>query len=85
MKTIINSSVNKTPNHNIWKTETDKSALQLFLEEFMRPRKDIGGFPGVTVVKNLPANAEEQEIQVQSLSWEDLLEKEMATHSNILA
>ena len=26
-----------------------------------------------------------QEIQVQSLSWEDPLEKEMATHSSILA
>ena len=25
------------------------------------------------------------EIQVQSLGWEDLLEKEMAPHSNILA
>jgi len=51
----------------------------------MRPRKNVGGFPGVTVVKTLPANAGEQETQVQSLSWEDLLEKEMATHSNILA
>ena len=26
-----------------------------------------------------------QEMQVQALGWEDLLEKEMATHSNILA
>ena len=26
-----------------------------------------------------------QETQVQSLGWEDLLEEEMATHSNILA
>ena len=25
------------------------------------------------------------ETQVQSLGWEDLLEKEMATHSNVLA
>ena len=33
-------------------------------------------------VKNLPAV---QEIRVQSLSWDDLLEKEMATHSSILA
>ena len=34
------------------------------------------------LVKNLLAM---QEIQVQSLSWEDLLEKEMATHfSNLL-
>ena len=33
-------------------------------------------------VKNLPAM---QEIQVQSLGREDPLEKEMATHSSILA
>ena len=34
------------------------------------------------LVKNLPAM---QETQVQSLGGEDLLEKEMATHSSILA
>ena len=34
------------------------------------------------IVKNLPAM---WETQVRSLGWEDLLEKEMATHSNILA
>ena len=34
------------------------------------------------MVKNLPAM---WEIRVQSLSWEDPLEKEMATHSSILA
>ena len=34
------------------------------------------------IVKNLPAM---QETQVQSLCWEDPLEKEMATHSRILA
>ena len=33
-------------------------------------------------VKNLPAL---QETQVQSLGWEDPLEKEMVTHSSILA
>ena len=33
------------------------------------------------MVKNLPAM---QEIQVQSLGWEDPLEKEMATHSSTL-
>ena len=33
-------------------------------------------------VKNLPAM---QEIRVQSLHWEDPLEKEVATHSSILA
>ena len=34
------------------------------------------------MVKNLPAM---QEMQVQSLGWEDPLEKGMATHSSILA
>ena len=34
------------------------------------------------MVKNLPAV---WETWVQSLGWEDLLEKGMATHSNILA
>ena len=40
------------------------------------------GFPGGSVVKNLPAK---QETQVRSLGQEDPLEKEMATQSNILA
>ena len=39
-------------------------------------------FPGHLVVKNLPAM---QEMQVRSLGWEDPPEKEMATHSSILA
>ena len=34
------------------------------------------------MVKNLPAMLE---TQVQSLGWEDPLEKEMATHSSVLA
>ena len=34
------------------------------------------------MVKCLPAM---RETRVQSLGWEDLLEKEMATHSSILA
>ena len=36
-------------------------------------------------VKNLPAIQETQEIWVQSLGREDPLEKEMATHSSIVA
>ena len=39
------------------------------------------GFPGGSVVKNLPAM---QKTWVQSLGQEDPLEKEMATHSSIL-
>ena len=40
------------------------------------------GFPGDSVVKNPPAK---QDMQVQSLGLEYTLEKEMATHSSILA
>ena len=36
-------------------------------------------------VKNLPAVEETQEMRVRSLGWEDPLEKDMATHSSILA
>ena len=36
-------------------------------------------------VKNLPAMQELQETRVQSLGQEDPLEKEVATHSSILA
>ena len=36
-------------------------------------------------VKNLPATQETQETWVRSLGWEDPLEKEVATHSSILA
>ena len=37
------------------------------------------------MVKNLPAKQDTQEMLVQSLTWEDPLEEEMATHSSILA
>ena len=40
------------------------------------------GFPGAQLVKNPPAK---RETQVQSLGWEDPLEKRTATHSSILA
>ena len=40
------------------------------------------GFPGGSVIKNLPAM---QEKWIQSLSQENPLEKELATHLSILA
>ena len=40
------------------------------------------GFPGGSMVKNLPSM---QETQVRSLGQEESLEKETATHSSILA
>ena len=36
-------------------------------------------------VKRLPTMPTMWETRVQSLGWEDILEKEMATHSSILA
>ena len=36
-------------------------------------------------VKNLPAMQAPQEVQVQSLGWEDPLEKEIVAHSSTLA
>ena len=42
----------------------------------------VGGLPGGSVVKNLTAK---QQMRVRSLGWEDPLEKEVTTHSNILA
>ena len=42
-------------------------------------------FPGSSVVKNRLPMQKTQETWIQSLSWEDPLEKEMATNSSILA
>ena len=36
-------------------------------------------------IKNFPANAGDMSCGARSLGWEDHLEKEMATHSSILA
>ena len=44
--------------------------------------KKLPGFPGVSVGKKLPAV---QETRIWSLGWEDPLEKEMETHSCVLA
>ena len=52
--------------------------LKLYLLKVASPRDS----PEVQTVKNLPAM---QETWVQSLVWEDPLEKGMATHSSILA
>ena len=44
--------------------------------------ESVWGFPGGSVVKNLPAK---QEMWARSLGQEDPQEKEMATHSSTLA
>ena len=58
------------------------SALLLFGFWEMERVKWTLGFSGGSVVKNPPS---EREPRVQSLGWKDPLEKEMATHSSILA
>ena len=45
----------------------------------------FSGLPCCSVVKNPPANAGTQEMQVRSLGREDVQEKGRATHSSILA
>ena len=47
--------------------------------------RSILGFPGDSVVKNLPAVQEMQEKWVLSLGPEDPLDGEMATNSSIVA
>ena len=60
----------------------------IFAQGIVLPSKKLAnvkhqmGFPSGSVVKNLPAV---QEAQVQSLGWEGPLEREMATHSKMLA
>ena len=49
---------------------------------FCIPSTDHGASLVAQMVKNMPAM---QDIQVQSLGWEDPLEKELAIHSSILA
>ena len=45
----------------------------------------LQGFPGGSMVKNLPEMQEIHETWVRSLGGEDPLEEEMASHSCILA
>ena len=57
------------------------------MQSFVKSTSFVGfiytlGFPGGSVVRNPPANAGDG---VSSLGWKDLLEKEVATHSSILA
>ena len=52
--------------------------MQAFFTEYSKTRVSLLA----QMVKHLPAM---QETRVQSLGWEDPLEKEMATHSSILA
>ena len=66
------SYVNETTNF-LWNLPFFKMVL---------PKANFFPFPNLGLNKNLPANAGDE---VGSLGQEDLLEKEMATHSSIHA
>ena len=59
-----------------------KETKELYTENQKTLMKEIWASLVAQLVKNLPAV---QETHVQSLGWEDPLEKEVATHSSILA
>ena len=61
------------------------SGAELGLRGFLWASASEKGFLGGSAVKNLPAMQELQETQFRSLGWEDPPEKDMATHSSVLA
>ena len=80
IKTQISVSRDRVQLWTISTTVTIKTQL-ISVKEVLAYWLNYEGFPGGSVVKNLPAM---QETQVPSLSGEDPLEKGMATHSSIL-
>ena len=62
------------------------TTLQTYLPTWIQtPPPTFQGFPNGSLVKNLPARQETQELPVQSQGREDPLEEGVATHSSILA
>ena len=55
-------------------------SLEIYFNTTWFPLHKTWAFLVAQMVKNLPAM---QETQVQSLGWEDPLQKEMATHSSM--
>ena len=53
--------------------------------ELLSPTYKYVAFPGGAAVNNSPANAGDAGVVGSISGWEDPLEKEMATHSSILA
>ena len=89
---------NKSPKYFITQTLWLQFSIDSFLEKinaFYKSQNPLKkavstregwGFPGGSEVKNLPINVGDmQDTWVCSLSQEDPLEEEMATHSSILA
>ena len=64
-----------------WATVHGVTKSWTWLRWLSTPTSRVEGFPGGSLVKNLPAMPE---MWVWSLSWEDPLEEDIATHSSIL-
>ena len=71
----IEERTQRDTNKNHVNTELDIGVMLSYAKEWHH-------FPGASVAKNPPANTGQMG---QSLGREDLLEKEMATHTSILA
>ena len=61
------------------------ATLHVAVSVSQAPRRALSSNAPGNPVRASQVAQEMQETQVQSLGWEDLLEKEMATHSSILA
>ena len=61
------------------------NSLGTHLVHFLVVFKPASGFPGVPSGKEPACQHRRHETQVLSWGWEDLLEKERATHSSVLA
>ena len=76
-KAMINNKYNYQDHHQSYSSRPDAVGNTLSMA-ITKGRASLVA----QSVKNLPAV---QETRVQSLGWEDALEKEMTTHSSILA
>ena len=70
----------------LWSSQVPPTAWELPVSSLLTFNFVLGhSFPGDHSGKQWPAKQETQETRVWSLRWEDLLAKEMATHSSIVA
>ena len=80
-----NLNLSRTPRGewrtNFWFTSLELSSTMPLDQDILDWVYAWECFPGGSAVKNLP----EVQMWVQSLGWEDPLEKEMATYSSLLA
>ena len=83
---MLNSRQQMTDESLNLKTDQQELFERIIWEHQTKRTTSYPGRPWASLIaqleKNLPAM---QETQVQFLGWEDLLEKEMATHSSIPA